>query len=101
MIPIDCLKVGKKTRKPKNPKRKNLKRRNPKRRNPKKKRTKTILMLNQFWKSVAAVIAYALILSPKDIPAASVCQLNAVLSLSVLSLFWLLLFSSFGISSAS
>lgn len=44
----------------------------------KKLRIKMILMLSQYWKSAAAVIAYVQILSLKDILAVSVCQLNAV-----------------------
>lgn len=50
------------------------------------KRIKMILMLNQYWRSAAAVIAYVLMLSLKDILAVSVCQLNVVPSQLVLSL---------------
>ena len=49
------------------------------------KRARMIQWLNQYWKSAAAAIAYAPILSLKDILAVFVCQLNAVPSLLVLS----------------
>jgi hypothetical protein len=55
-----------------------------------KRKMMMILMPNQYWRSAAAVIAFAPIHSLKDIPAAFVCQLNAVPYQSFASLYSLL-----------